>query len=389
MGVEMSRYLMVTWDGAGNLVSTTALARALVERGHDVRLLGHRSIDERVGAHGWRFRPFRRTPDFDSTQALDPDAEFQILSASLWGNGDVGLDVLDELEQEPADVLVVDCMLGGGLSAGEAAGLPTVALFHTPFSGFRAGPMVELLAPAVRMVNTARAGLGLASVGGLADLHDACALCVAATPREFDVDMPVPPNVHFAGPMLAGPSLLSAVDHLEVGDAGQPLVVVSFSTSYQAQVPMVQHVVDALAELPVRVVVTAGPSVPAGAVRPRANTTVTRYVPHDQLLPHASLVVSHGGLGTVMTALSHGVPVLCLPMGRDQFFNAMRVEALGAGAMLGPGAGPDSIAAAVGDLLGEGSSSRDGAKHMAAVISEYGGAAGAADEIERVVAAGR
>lgn len=382
----MARCLVVTWDGAGNLVSTTAVACSLAQRGHDVRLLGHRSIDGRVGVHGWRFRPFEHTPDFDSTRAFDVDAEMQDLSNALWFNGTVGRDVLEELEREPADVLVVDCMLAAGLAAGQAAGVPTVALFHTPFSGFRAGPMVDLMAPGIGLVNTARAGLGLGPVASLADVHDACDLCIVATPREFDVDMPVPPNVRFAGPMLAGPQLITSADHLEVGDATEPLVVVSFSTSYQAQVPAVQRVVDALADLAVRVVVTAGPSVPAGALQPRANTTVTGFVPHDRLLPHASLVVSHGGLGTVMAALSHGVPVLCVPMGRDQFFNGSRVQALGAGTTLAPGTEGDGIADAVRALLDEASSARDGAKRMAAVISGYGGSSAAAGEIERVAA---
>ena len=60
----------------------------------------------------------------------------------------------------------------------------------------------------------------------------------------------------------------------------------------------------------------------------------TRFVPHGEVLPHASLVVTHAGMGTVMSALSHGVPLLCLPLGRDQFFNAAMVERLGAGRAL-------------------------------------------------------
>ena len=378
----MARYLVVAWDGAGNLMSTAAVAQSLSKRGHDVRLLGHRSIDRRLGAHGWRFQPFTHTLDFDATKAFDGDEEMRTLPGALWLNGAVGRDVMEELEREPADGLIVDCMLAAALSAGQVAGLPTVALFHTLYSVLQPGPAVNLLAP---LLNTGRAGLGLGPVDGLADVYDGCRLCcIVATPTEFDVDMSLPPNVRFVGPMLAGPPLLASADHLEVGDATEPLVVVSFSTSYQAQVPALQRVVDALADLKVRVVVTTGPSVPTGAVRPRANTTVTGFVPHDRLLPYASLVISHGGLGTVMAALSQGVPLLCVPMGRDQFLNASRVEALGAGTMIGPDSHVDTIADAVRTLLDERSIARESAERMAAVISGYGGASEAADEIERV-----
>ena len=38
----MSRFLIANWDGAGNLAPTLGIASTLVERGHDVRLMGRR-----------------------------------------------------------------------------------------------------------------------------------------------------------------------------------------------------------------------------------------------------------------------------------------------------------------------------------------------------------
>jgi UDP:flavonoid glycosyltransferase YjiC (YdhE family) len=76
---------------------------------------------------------------------------------------------------------------------------------------------------------------------------------------------------------------------------------------------------------------------------------------HDRLLPECALVVSHGGLGTVLRALAHGVPLLILPLGRDQAFNASRVEALGAGIALPLDASPQRIQAALGTLRSDAS----------------------------------
>src|SRR6478672_6972103 len=141
------RVLVVTWDGARNLVSTLGITQSLVRTGHDVRLLGHRSIDERCGSDDWRFRPFVHTTDYDSTRPLDLAGEMALMAEQLWFSANVARDVLDELDREPADVLLVDAMLIGGLCAGEAANVPTIALFHSAFSLFRAGPLVEMLAP--------------------------------------------------------------------------------------------------------------------------------------------------------------------------------------------------------------------------------------------------
>lgn len=375
------RFLVVTWDGAGNLWSTLGIAQRLAQRGHDVRLLGHQSIQRRYGDGGWRFLAFEHTADFDSTVATDVDAELRLLADKLWFAPFVARDVAEELEREPADVVLGDCMLMGALSAGQAAGIPTAALFHTAVAPFRAGPMVEMMAPVVPAITAMRAELGLSTVDGMADVHDACVLSLVAMPKEFEPEMPLPPNAVHVGPILAGPEPLASNDHLDVADGPEPLVVVSLSTSYQAQAPVLQRLLDACAELPIRVVATTGPAVDPDSIEAPANVRVVQFVPHGDLLPHASLVITHGGLGTVMTALSHGVPLICVPMGRDQFFNAGRVAQLGAGRIVAFDADAQSISSAVRGVLDD-SSSRDGAKRMANVIAGYGGATTAVAELE-------
>jgi MGT family glycosyltransferase len=380
----MGRFLVVTWDGAGNLLATLGIAQRLAQRGHDVRLFGHRSIQRRYGDRGWRFLAFDHTADFDSSVATNVDAEFQALAEKLWFSRSVARDVAAELEREPADVVLADCMLMGALSAGQAAGVPTAALFHTAVAPFRAGPMLEMMAPTIPAITAMRAELGLSGVDGMADVHDACALSIVAMPKEFEPEMPLPANAVHVGPVLDGPELAASTDHVDVADGPEPLVVVSLSTSYQGQAPLLQRLLDACAELPVRVVATTGPAVDPASIEAPANAQVVQFVPHDDLLPHASLVITHAGLGTVMTALSHGVPLLCVPMGRDQFFNAERVAQLGAGRVLAFDADTESIRSAVLGVLDD-SGSRDGAKRMANVIASYAGATTAVSELERLI----
>ena len=52
------------------------------------------------------------------------------------------------------------------------------------------------------------------------------------------------------------------------------------------------------------------------------NVTVTRWARHAEVLPHCSAVITHGGHGTVMKALIAGVPLIVVPLGRDQPDNA-------------------------------------------------------------------
>jgi MGT family glycosyltransferase len=382
----MSKFLVVTWDGAGNLMSTLGVARQLAQQGGDVRLLGHRSIHDRCGEHGWRFRPFGHTTELDSTARMAPDEEMPLLTRELWFSDSVARDVEDELQREPADVVLADAMLLGALCAGEGAAVPTVALFHTAFALFRGGPLVEMLSPALPAVNATRERLGLAPVEHIAEVHEACALNIVAGVREFEPEMPFPPNVRFVGPVLDGPPLTTRTEDLAIDDGPEPLVLVSLSTSYQAQEEVIQRLVDTLGELPVRAVVTTGPAIDPTTIRAAANTRIARFAPHDRLLPAASLVVTHGGLGTVMAALSHGVPLLCVPMGRDQFFNASRVAELGAGRVIDAGSDAPTMAAAIAEVLDD-SKATAGAKDFARVIASYAGAREAAAELDALASA--
>lgn len=380
----MARYLIVTWDGAGNLVPTLGIARSLVEAGHDVRMIGHGSIAQRCGDQGARFVALSQPDDWDEMENPDDfEAEMKILIEDLCFSTSIANDVAAELEREPADVLLVDCMLFTALNVAEASGIPTAALFHAPYSIFRGGPLVEMFAPGIAISNAHRAELGLEPIVALGDAHDACDIALVAVPSEFEPDAPDAANVLRVGPVLDAPPLHDEIDAVDVTDSSMPLVLVSLSTSEQGQADLLQRCVDAVAVLPVRAVVTTGPSIDPASVRAGDNTTVIRYAPHADILPSTSLVITHAGLGTTLSALGNGVPLLCVPMGRDQFFNAEQAQCLGAGRMLMPGAGVEQIAEAAAEILSDGSYQAS-AKRMATAISSYGGSSDAVAALERL-----
>ena len=64
------------------------------------------------------------------------------------------------------------------------------------------------------------------------------------------------------------------------------------------------------------------------------NVHVARYIPQTELLPLCAAVISHGGSGTFLGALAHGLPQVWVPQGADQFANAEAGERYGAGLTL-------------------------------------------------------
>jgi MGT family glycosyltransferase len=152
-----------------------------------------------------------------------------------------------------------------------------------------------------------------------------------ACPQAFDTAMPdLPANVRYVGAIRDAPPAAERASPWGRTD-GSPRVLVAFSTTYQHQEDVLRRVATALAALPVQAIMTVGTVVDPGVIAPAPNVALHRYLPHAALLPDCAVVVTHAGFGTVMTVLVHGVPLLCLPMGRDQHENAARIAACGAG----------------------------------------------------------
>jgi UDP:flavonoid glycosyltransferase YjiC (YdhE family) len=116
------------------------------------------------------------------------------------------------------------------------------------------------------------------------------------------------------------------------------------------QAELIDRVCEAAAGLDLDAVLTLGPAVDREAVRVPDGVEVVGFADHDSLMPDSAAVIGHGGLGTVLRALAHSVPQL-LPLGRDQAFNAGRVEQLEAGIRLPPDAPPERIRIALRTFL--------------------------------------
>jgi MGT family glycosyltransferase len=410
------RFLFATWDGGGNVLPTLAIARQLRGRGHSVRVLGPRSLRLQIEGAGCEFSAYARVP-----QRLP-----SLPGAAVLGRARAGFlvmelaraapvlayaeDVLSELERNPVDVLVVDFMLAGAIAGGERAGLPTAALMHTvyclpapgrpPFGpAFRAhaGPGWRLRdtavsavrrrtqQPSLRDLNEARRRLGLAPVASASDQLDHIARVLVLTTEDFDPPPARrPPNISYVGPQPADPWRSEPLDLPFSIEDRKSLVAVSFSTRFAAT-EIVQRVLDTLAALPVHGLVTLGPALAPGDLRLPGNVVAHRFISHGVVLPRAQLVITHAGLGTVMAALTHGVPLLCIPLKNDQFENAARVVSAGAGRTLGSHTRRSSLKPAILQLLNE-PRFREGAGRMAEAVAAHEGRA--VQELEALSALG-
>jgi len=396
-----------------------------VRRGHEVRVLGTEGLRGRFESAGASFRVYRYAPDNDCRrpetdlvkewEARTPLEIFaRVRDRVMFGPArQFCRDIVEELDREPADVVVADTLIPAALSGAEAAGVASVLLMHGPYllprpgappigTGFLPphGPLGRLrdrVAASLAMglfrrglpaLNQARAELGLTALHDLHELAASVSRIVVCTSPGYDFAADaVPGNVRYVGPQLDDVGA-RAWDDAWAGPADRPLVLVSLSSTVMCQEELLQRAADALGRLPVRALVTTGPAVDPAVISAAENVSVRRWVRHADVLPHCSAVVTHGGHGTVIKALAAGVPLVIVPLGRDQPDNAARVVHAGAGLRVRKNASIARLERAIGQVLDD-HRYQAAAGRMASLLSAVRDDGLVVDELERAAARGR
>ncbi|MEA2155155.1 MAG: hypothetical protein QOE11_1295 [Solirubrobacteraceae bacterium] len=415
----MSRYLFAMIDAGGNVPPELSVARGLVERGHDVTVLGDSTMADEVRAIGAGLREWETAPRRLSRRREDdlirdyelrtPPQQVALMREILfgWAPG-YAADTARVLRESSYDAVVSCFFVVGAQIAAEAHGLPHAVLVPNlwgepgtglppfgpglqpargPLGRGRDAVMIRvgrgMWNKALPELNALRAGYGLAPVGGVFEQFHRAERLLVLTAQAFDFAATrLPANLRYAGPMLDDPSW---VDPWLSPPGDDPLVLVALSTTYQDQERTLQRVLDALGALPIRGVVTTGPSIDPRALVARENVQVLTSAPHAAILPHAAAVVTHAGHGTVMKALAADVPMLCMPMGRDQNDNAARVVAHGCGLRLRPTAKTSAIVRAIQRLIDE-PTFKQGAADLGTAIRDAARDSTAVDELQGLTA---
>ncbi|MCS5718136.1 hypothetical protein N1027_08300 [Herbiconiux sp. CPCC 205763] len=334
----VSSVVFVTWDGGGNVPPMIAVAREVQRQGAAVRILGHPRQRAQIEAAGLAFESFAHAREWSSLtprSGLRADLGY----AAVFADRGIGRDVLISVQRAPADRIVVDGLLIGCLAELAEADVPYSIFVHT---------LRSVMVPAVRR---GPLGLILRTAGfrpGL--LYERAESEVVVAEPSFDPGAgDTAPRVHHVGAVLP----VAAAAH---PDPRTPVVLVSLSTTHVAgQRELLQRILDALAALDVHTVVTTGPSIDRRQLRPAANSTIHQALAHPDVMATASFVIGHGGHGTTMLALAHGLPLVVIPT--NPSFDQPRIAELvvdrGLGLRLSKRASVGDIRVAASDLLSD------------------------------------
>jgi MGT family glycosyltransferase len=384
---ELVEVMIATWQAGGATQVAIDLGRLLADRGHRVRIVCPASEAERVEAAGCVARAVPK--EVESDPALGRRAEDQPETlARLFFGRELPDALVDELEREPADVLVVDYLLRSLVGAAERMPVPAALLIHTIYS-FHGGADDEDVARRrwYEPVNASRLQLGLDPLPSSGDsvtvaLVRRAAAALVVVPREFDDWVDSPQNGVYVGPISMAVAATDWRSPWPSEDA-RPLVVVTLGTTYMAHEGVLARIAHALDPAAYRVLVLTGGELAPEEISVPDGVEVRGYVPHDAVLPGAALAITHAGTGTLLAAFAAGVPVVALPLGRDQPANARRTVELGVGGSLDPTATPAEIQALVARTLADDAIRRRVAG-LAAAIRSYDHGSRAVEAIEQL-----
>jgi MGT family glycosyltransferase len=381
-----SDFLLITWQGGGNLPPELGLARRLIQAGHRVRVLSEPSVEADAKAVGCQFTSWPTAPamnpiDRELAAFKDWNLRGRLAAARhpsrLFGvQSLIAHDVLRTLERHPADALIIDALAIGAFPAAERAGLPRAAvlpsIYIRPTPGHPVlgpgwlpahGPagrardvvapwaVLKLLRLGLPRLNKIRLELDLPRMNNVLDMWDDSQRLLVMTSPTFDPPPTnLPDNVRYVGPLTDDPPWAAPWTPPWPLNT-RPFVLVGMSSTYQAQERLLRRLVTVLDGKPLWALVTRGPGLYPAEVVGTSNVAVADSAPHHELLPHADLFVTHAGHGSTIKALAAGTPMVCIPHGRDQNDNAARVVAAGAGVRLSRGASDESISAAIRKVL--------------------------------------
>ena len=369
-GVGPMRVLVSSTGGVGHLLPLLPLARALDRAGHGVRIACPESFAGFAGRYGLPVSGFGE-PDPEELAAVwatipfdDTEQANRVVVGQVYGRLDAtaavpGLDAL--VGRWRPDLLLRDSAEFGAALVAERYRLPCA----------RVGCSLAVMESA--FASAAADGLAaLRAAEGLPPDPEGSTLLAGAYLTQFPHSL--------EDPACAGDGAWRFRDAAPAREplpewwhgAEDPLVYVSFGTvaASQGLFPgLYAAALDSLAELPVRVLVTVGEAGDPAALGPLPpGVHVERFVPQDRVLGAATVVVTHGGSGSVLGALAAGLPLVVLPLFADQPHNAARVAALGVGITIAGGpAAAGQIGAAVAAVL-DNPAYQVGAQRIAAEI---------------------
>ncbi|MEV1294077.1 macrolide family glycosyltransferase [Pseudonocardia sp. NPDC049635] len=389
----MAHILVVAPPAAGHINPTLGVVAELVERGHRVTYATTERYRDRIAETGATLLAHESTmpPPATKPYTLEGSDLTRGLLAGLRETRVRPAELRDRLAGDRPDLVLFDGLTAWwGRLLARGMDVPAVpcwpnfvsnehwSLMGTYIRSNRLDPRLWWFA--VRMQR-------LASAAGLtlAELVDGVGTGVHGQlvflPRSFQfAHETFDASYHFVGPC---PGARTFQGTWSPPVSGRPVCLVSLGTVYSANRPFYELALEALRGSGRHVVLVVGEHVDPGSLGAAGpHVEVHRSVPQLQVLEHATVFVTHGGMNSVLEAARARVPMVAVPQMAEQRANADRLTQLDLGEQLTPDRLTGAALHAAVDRVAGDTRIAAGLDRIAAEMERAGGTDAAADLLE-------
>ncbi|MFI6166389.1 nucleotide disphospho-sugar-binding domain-containing protein [Nocardia sp. NPDC051052] len=322
---------------SGHFITSLALARALISRGHRVTYIGTNDFADPITAAGAALirsssygrvftDPYERGGQVGAFGAATAEANFEL------GND---LDRLTEhFRADPLDVLCVNFISHLGYGLAETLSIPRVGLYPTfavddqlfapVYGSFEPEPGER----ADRAAAWRRAGISPPEIMWIVPPADR--LNLVSIPRSFQIGSErLDDTFQFIGPSLAGHT---ETDTWQPPGTDRPNVYISLGTVFNDNAQFFRRCLRELGDRDLSVAMSIGSTVDITKLGPiPSNFDVRPRFPQIAVLRGSDVFVSHVGTGSMMEAILTGVPIIGFPQNHEQSLYAAKLTELGLG----------------------------------------------------------
>lgn len=199
----------------------------------------------------------------------------------------------------------------------------------------------------------------------------------------------MPKCFHFTS-SFSNPTSRESISFLYEKLNGKPLVYASLGTLQNRLLWIFKAIAQACVEFDVQLIIALGGGASPDALQELpGDPIVVGYAPQLELLPKATLTITHAGMNTTLESLSNGVPMVAIPITNDQPGIAARIAWTGTGEFIPlEEVNAEKLEQAIKEVLTNDSYKKNALKLQEA-IKQGGGVNKAVDIIEQAVVTGK
>ncbi|AOM10741.1 macrolide family glycosyltransferase [Bacillus thuringiensis] len=343
----MANVLVINFPGEGHINPTLAIVSELIQRGETVVSYCIEDYRKKIEATGAEFRVFENfLSQINIMERVNEGGSpLTMLSHMIEASERIVTQIVEETKEEKYDYLIYDNHFPVGRIIANILQLPSVSSCTTfavnHYINFHDGQESRQVDEMNPLYQSCLAGMerwnkqyGMKRNSMYDIMNHPGDITIVYTSKEYQPRSDLfDESYKFVGPSVATRKEVGSFPTEDLKN--EKVIFISMGTVFNEQPALYEKCFEAFKDVDATVVLVVGKKINISQFEniPK-NFKLYNYVPQLEVLQHADVFVTHGGMNSSSEALYYGVPLVVIPVTGDQPFVAKRLIEVGAGITL-------------------------------------------------------